>query len=108
MSKQITLSMYAYWTPSSHRIENLCEPGFGLTEHDMRQWAPESRGGRVIVKEVEVTFEVPADFDPLPERIADLEAQKTKARAEFQARVTELDRQIQSLLAIEHQEASHG
>ena len=32
-----------------------------------------------------------------------LEAEKQKARAEFQKRVTEIDRQIQSLLAIEHE-----
>jgi len=33
--------------------------------------------------------------------VAALEAEKQKARAEFQKRITEIDRQIQSLLAIE-------
>ena len=48
-------------------------------------------------------FDVPDDFDPRPQQVAALEAEKQKARAEFHARVTEIDRQIQSLLAIEHE-----
>lgn len=42
----------------------------------------------------------------LPCQIAALEAQKQKARADFQWTVTEIDRQIKSLLAIEHVEAA--
>jgi hypothetical protein len=46
--------------------------------------------------------ELPDDFDPRPAKIAALEEAKRKARADFAARITELDAQIQSLLAIEN------
>lgn len=62
-----------------------------------------SEYGYVTVRPHEIEVEVPDDFDPRPQQIAALEAEKQKARAEFHARVTEIDRQIQSLLAIEHE-----
>ena len=99
MSKQITTKMYVFWRKSDYTGEE----EFGLIAWDFRTWDANSRGGRVFVKEIEVTFDVPDDFNPVPEQLAILEAAKQKARAEFQARVTEIDRQIQSLLAIEHE-----
>ena len=66
-------------------------------KHDM------SEHGYVTVMPHEIAVEVPDDFDPRPQQVAALEAEKQKARAEFHARVTEIDRQIQSLLAIEHE-----
>ena len=57
--------------------------------------------GYINVMPHEIEIEVPDDFDPRPQQVAALEAEKQKARAEFQKRVTEIDRQIQSLLAIE-------
>lgn len=105
MNKQITVPMYAYWTPRDFKDENF-GPGFSLTEHDLRTWAAGDRGGRVFIKEIQVTFDVPANFDPVPKQVDDLKAQAQKARADFQARITEIDRQIQSLLAIEHVEPS--
>ena len=62
-----------------------------------------SEHGYVTVMPHEIDVEVPDDFDPRPQQVAALEAEKQKARAEFHARVTEIDRQIQSLLAIEHE-----
>ena len=62
-----------------------------------------SEQGYVTVMPHEIEIEVPDDFDPRPQQVAALEAEKQKARAEFQKRVTEIDRQIQSLLAIEHE-----
>ena len=62
-----------------------------------------SEHGYVTVMPHEIAVEVPDDFDPRPHQVAALEAEKQKARAEFHARVTEIDRQIQSLLAIEHE-----
>ena len=59
--------------------------------------------GYVNVMPHEIAVEVPDDFDPRPHQVAALIAEKQKARADFQARVTEIDRQIQSLLAIEHE-----
>lgn len=57
--------------------------------------------GFVTVQEHSFTVEVPDDFDPRPQMVVQLEAEKKKVRAEFQARVTQIDAQIQSLLAIE-------
>jgi hypothetical protein len=77
------------------------EPEFELLPWDCRTWDATSVDGRVFVKEHLTTVEVPDDFDPRTQEVARLEAEKQKARAEFQARITELDRQIQSLMAIE-------
>ena len=74
---------------------------FELMPWDCRTWTEAAQGDRIFVKEHTTTVEVPDDFDPRPQQIAALEAAKQKARAEFQARITEIDRQIQSLLAIE-------
>lgn len=104
MSKQITVKQYVYWQKCKYTgVEK-----FGVLEYDLRNLREEHRDGMVFVKEAQTTFDVPEDFNPVPQQIADLEAIKTKASAEFYARVTEIDRQIQSLLAIEHvKEDSH-
>ena len=77
------------------------KPEFELLPWDCRTWDATSAAGRVFVKEHLTTVEVPDDFDPRPAQVAALEAEKQKARADFQARITEIDRQIQSLMAIE-------
>ena len=77
------------------------KPEFELMPWDCRLWGETAQGGRIFVKEHLTTVEVPDDFDPRPQQVAALEAAKQKARAEFQARITEIDRQIQSLMAIE-------
>ena len=74
---------------------------FELLPWDCRAWDAASVDGRVFVTEHTTTVEVPDDFDPRPQQVAALEAEKQKARAEFQKRITEIDRQIQSLMAIE-------
>lgn len=74
---------------------------FELMPWDCRLWSETAQGGRVFVKEHLTTVEVPDDFDQRPQQVAALEAAKQKARDEFQERITEIDRQIQSLLAIE-------
>ena len=77
------------------------KPEFEMLPWDCRIWDAAGVDGRVFVKEHTITVEVPDDFDPRPQQVAALEAEKQKARAEFQKRITEIDRQIQSLLAIE-------
>lgn len=62
--------------------------------------------GYATVMPYSIEVEIPDAFDPAAAQVALLEAEKQKARAEFQARITEIDRQIQSLLAIEHVEPS--
>lgn len=64
-----------------------------------------SRGGfehlGTFVKTHAITFYIDDGYDPRADMVAALEAQKQKAAAEYQKRVTELNAQIQSLLAIE-------
>ena len=49
----------------------------------------------------EITFTLPDDFDPRADQVAALRKVQEKARADFTARMTELDRQIGELLALE-------
>jgi len=101
---KVELSGFLYWQKDKYTGAE----SFQFLHWDCRQWPINERDGRLFIKEHSFAVDIPSDFDPVPSQIADLEAEKVKARADFQARVTELDRQIQSLLAIEHQEASHG
>ena len=52
------------------------------------------------------TVEIPADFDPRPEHIKALEAKRKELQAQFAAAVTEINRQISQLQAIEYTEAA--
>lgn len=52
---------------------------------------------RIFVNEQTVAIEAPEDFDPRPQLVKALEAEKDA----FAARVVELDRQINELLALE-------
>lgn len=55
-----------------------------------------------LVAKTEVTFTVSADFDPVAPMVASIEAEKAKITAEFTARVSELNRRLSELQAIEH------
>jgi len=76
------------------------EPEFQFREYDSSAYAG-SGEVRAMVRPHTIEFEVPDDFDMRPGILANLEAEKKKITAAFQARITELDAQIQSLLAIE-------
>lgn len=60
----------------------------------------------VVVCEHSFEVDVPDDFDPRAGLVANLEAAKQKITAEFQAKVTEINGRIQSLLAIEADSAT--
>jgi hypothetical protein len=95
---KVTVKGFVFWNKGYQ------EGGvFELLPWDCRKWGETNNDGRVFVKEHTTEIEVPDDFDPRPQQVAALEAEKQKARADFQRRVTEIDRQIQSLLAIEHE-----
>jgi hypothetical protein len=49
----------------------------------------------------EVEVEVPDHFDPRPAQIAVLEAQKQKVMADFQKSITDINRRISELSALE-------
>jgi hypothetical protein len=82
---------------------------FGHYDHEAR-WGEkpyfkfsdyEPGEGFVVVRAETITVEVPDDFDPRPKMVEKLEAEKKKAEADFHARITQINAQIQSLLAIE-------
>ena len=56
---------------------------------------------RIFVSAQTVTVEVPTDFDPRPQMVAALEAQKRQAAADYHKLMTDLNRQINELLALE-------
>ena len=58
--------------------------------------------GDVLVREQMFEVEVPDNFDPRPQMVKELEAEKEKARADFAKRVMEIDKRINELLALEH------
>jgi hypothetical protein len=60
---------------------------------------------RAPVLEHTLIFDMPADFDPRPEMVEALETKKRELTAEFQANLTELDRRISKLQAIEYSAA---
>jgi hypothetical protein len=55
----------------------------------------------IPVCEATISFEVPAEFDPREPQIAVLKAKKAQLQAEFTARVTEIEREISKLQALE-------
>lgn len=62
---------------------------------------PEHWPDSVLVREHEIEVDVPDDFDIRKGLVANLEAEKQAVMAAYQKRVTEINAQIQSLLAIE-------
>lgn len=61
---------------------------------------PKSWETYVLVTPHDLTFDLPAGFDPRGDLAKALEEQKRKLQAEFTARVTEINAQIGKLLAI--------
>lgn len=84
--------------------DRLCE-SIGWSRWDLRR-SKSRDDSYVFVGAVEVTFDVPDDFDPRPSQVKALEAKKRELQAQFAAAVTEIERQISQLQAIEHTEAA--
>ena len=55
-----------------------------------------------FVCEQEIEMDVPDNYDPRAQQIAALEAQKTKAMADYQKSVTEINDRISKLQALEY------
>ena len=54
-----------------------------------------------LVRQQDIEVEIPDDFDPNPVMIKNLRAKQTEIRAEAEAKVTNIEEQIQRLLCIE-------
>jgi len=97
---QITQTVFVHYDTDKH-----CEAiGFNRWCLDRSEWKNDR--ARIFVGTVQVTFEVPDDFDPRPQQVKALEAKRQELRAQFAAAVTESERQISQLQAIEHTEAA--
>ena len=59
---------------------------------------------RTYICSQEVELEIPDDYDPRAQKIAALREQQTKAAADYQKTVTEIQRRISELQAIEYTE----
>lgn len=92
-----TIKGHVYWDPAG----NLECGDFAFLPFDMRDWEEKSKYGRIWICEHNVEVEIPDDFDPRAEQIRALEAEKRALNAAFAAKVTEIDRRIRSLQAIE-------
>ena len=57
---------------------------------------------RILMCTREVELEVPDNFDPRPQQIEVLQEKKQNVMAEYQETVTEIDRAISNLLALEY------
>lgn len=81
-----------------HKYEWQAEPQYQINGCDMKGSGP----NYVLIREQEFEVDIPDDFDPRPIQIETLRAEKTKIIAECEAKKTNIDEQIQRLLAIEH------
>ena len=88
----ITKKLQLHWSTSSYDESNPWQL-FGC---DM------SKHGYVHVGEVDVTFDVPDNFDPREPQIAMLEQKKEQLTNEFHAEVTRIETEISKLKAIEY------
>lgn len=95
--KTITLEGFVHCKPAEHyEIGHTVD---GMT-YKFFQWEDMKSAGYALVAPHTLTIEVPDKFNPNGQFIEALEAQKKKVMADFQKRVTEIDRQISQFQAI--------
>ena len=92
-----TIHGHLYW----HMTKYMKAPAFVFEKYDRREWSEDSRDGHVWIREHSIEVDVPDNFDPRPSMVEALRKEKERIRAEFAAKVTELDKQINNLLALE-------
>lgn len=68
---------------------------------DYQAWVYPDYDEFKAIAQTEVTFEIAEEPDPRDLKLEALEAQKKKLEGDFQARITEIQRQINECLAIE-------
>lgn len=89
--KTVTLTGFVY------------EVDFGYGDREYRFFTSERMGDAhyTLVGPAAFAYQVPADFNPTASKLAALEAAKAQARAEYLARVREIEEQIGRLQALE-------
>jgi hypothetical protein len=68
---------------------------------DYTVWCYKEYDGHPAVAELDVTFEIPDNINPTDLKLVALNRERTKLQADFQNRITEIQAEINSLLAIE-------
>lgn len=89
-----TIDGYVTYTKRPYQAE--AEISFSTFKPSDKYW-PHT----IIIGEHSFEVDVPDNFDPRPAQIERLKEQERKARADFQATLTEIHRQISELEAIE-------
>lgn len=88
------------WVFASHyKWQDSNEVHFGILTHNPGDNFEDAE--HQIIGEQEITYEVPDNYDFDAGVISALQKKKQLVMAEFQARITEIERQIQEHLAIE-------
>lgn len=90
----------------AHKAQRYCAETQSFTEGISWELYPfdmsKASGDRVLAAVQELEIDVPDDFDMREGLVRNLEAEKKRLMAEFNARVTVIDGQIQKYLAIEN------
>lgn len=79
-----------------HEVEN----GWGDKEYRLFKYDQSDKYTAAVIGPAEFEFEVPDDFNPIPAKLAAIEQAKQKARAEYMAKVEELNEQASKLTAL--------
>jgi len=77
------------------------DPTISWSTYDPRH-SPDIWPEKVVVKQQSIEVEVPDDFDPRPDMIANLRTQEKQAMADFELKVNQIRKQISELEAIEY------
>ena len=93
-----TIKGFITWRTSPYAKE----PEISFLTYDPSQFDKGDPYPRVVVSGHAIEVEVPDNFNPNPQMVAMLMAQKEKLRADFAAAIVEYDRRINELLAIEN------
>lgn len=102
--KQITIQAFAYCKPAEsyqHHQPNVVDGfAYSFIHCDVKDFG----SGYIPAGTAILTIDLPEGFDPRGGAVKELEAQRKKIQAEFQARMNEIDRQISQFTAIEFAE----
>lgn len=87
-----------------HETDYLGKVSYDFCRYDPTKYS--STLNRIVVGPCSISVDVPENFDPTPAKIAILRRAKAKISAELTMKCTQLDAQINELLALEHKRAA--
>lgn len=82
------------------RAESWEAAQYGPYRFDWRPYEAKNLPDKVDVTPMEITFSIPADWNPVPDEIASLEAKRTEVMAEAQEQVNRINDLIGKLQAL--------